>query len=402
MFINYIDDDKKWNEFLNYKINSDFVSKKEKKDLTDFINNKKYSAITISIKNNIYVFSIPQKHIISKSQSTKKRIVYSFNKEEMIVLKYIAYLLYDYDYLFEDNLYSFRKNKSVKNAINNIENICNIHKMYGYKVDIKNYFNSINSNLLLSDLNKNINDEPLLNLINDIITNQYVIYNGTKSIEEKGAMAGVPISAFLANYYIKDIDKYFKKQQLVYLRYADDIIIFTNTKEDIIKYSKILKQLLDDYHLTINKDKEYFFNPGEKWEFLGFSFDNNCVDLSENTIYKIKRKIRRSARSIRRWMLKKEKSHDEALKIMIKKYNKKFYGNDTNELAWKFWFFPSITTSKSLKIIDQYLQDNLRYVVTGKHNKKNYKVVPYNKLKQLGYKSLVHEYYLFLNMKSDM
>ena len=101
-------------------------------------------------------------------------------------------------------------------------------------------------------------------------------------------------------------------------------------------------------------------------------------------------------------MLKKEKSHDETLKIMIKKYNKKFYGNDTNELAWKFWFFPSITTSKSLKIIDQYLQDNLRYVVTGKHNKKNYKVVPYNKLKQLGYKSLVHEYYLFLNMKSDM
>ena len=279
MFINYIDDDKKWNEFLNYKINSDFVSKKEKKDLTDFINNKKYSAITISIKNNTYVFSIPQKHIISKSQSTKKRIVYSFNKEEMIVLKYIAYLLYDYDYLFEDNLYSFRKNKSVKNAINNIENICNIHKMYGYKVDIKNYFNSINSNLLLSDLNKNINDEPLLNLINDIITNQYVIYNGTKSIEEKGAMAGVPISAFLANYYIKDIDKYFKKQQLVYLRYADDIIIFTNTKEDIIKYSKILKQLLDDYHLTINKDKEHFFNPGEKWEFLGFSFDNNCVGL---------------------------------------------------------------------------------------------------------------------------
>jgi len=402
MFINYIDDDKKWNEFLNYKIDSDFVSKKEKKDLADFINNKKYKAITRSIKNNTYVFSIPKKHIISKSQSTKKRIVYSFNKEEMIVLKYIAYLLYDYDYLFEDNLYSFRKNKSVKKAINNIENICNIHKMYGYKVDIKNYFNSINSNLLLSDLNKNINDEPLLNLINDIITNQFVIYNGTKYIEEKGAMAGVPISAFLANYYIKDIDKYFKRQKLVYLRYADDIIIFTNTKEDIIKYSKILKKLLDDYHLTINKDKEYFFNPGEKWEFLGFSFDNKCVDLSENTIYKIKRKIRRSARSIRRWMLKKEQSHDVALKIMIKKYNKKFYGNNTTELAWKYWFFPSITTSKSLKIIDEYLQDNLRYIVTGKHNKKNYKVVPYNKLKQLGYKSLVHEYYLFLNMESDM
>ena len=34
--------------------------------------------------------------------------------------------------------------------------------------------------------------------------------------------------------------------------------------------------------------------------------------------------------------------------------------------------------------------------------KNNYKKLPYYKLKELGYKPLVHEYYLFLNMKGDM
>ena len=257
MFINYIDDDKKWNEFLKYKLDSDFVSKKEKKDLTNFINNKKYKEITSSIKNNTYVFSIPKKHIISKNGVSKKRIVYSFNKDEMVILKYITYLLYDYDYLFEDNLYSFRKNKSVKNAINNISNIHNIYKMYGYKVDIQNYFNSINSNILLDNLKKDIQDKPLFDLINKLVANQYITYNDTKLIETKGVMAGVPLSSFLANYYIKGIDKCFKNQKLVYLRYADDIIIFANTQEDIIKYSKILKKLLEDYQLVINRDKEY-------------------------------------------------------------------------------------------------------------------------------------------------
>lgn len=402
MFINNIDNDDKWKEFLNYKINNDFVTKKEKKFINDFISNKKYKKITKSIKDNTYSFSIPSKHILSKGQTSKKRVVYSFTKEEMIVLKYITYLLYEYDYLFEDNLYSFRKNKSVKNAIYNITKIKNINKMYGYKVDIKNYFNSINSTILLGNLKNDIKDNALFDLISSIITNQYVISNNIKLIESKGAMAGIPISSFLANYYIKDIDKYFKKQKLVYLRYADDIIIFTNTKEEIIKYSKILTKLLTDYQLTINKDKEYFFNPNNSWEFLGFSFNNNSVDLSSNTLYKIKAKIRRSSRSTRRWMLKKDKSYEDALKMMIKKYNKKFYGNDSNELSWKYWFFPAITTSKSLKIIDRYLQDNLRYVVTGKHNKKNYKIVPYYKLKELGYKSLVHEYYSFFNMKSNV
>ena len=123
MFINNIDNDDKWKEFLNYKINNDFVTKKEKKLINEFINNKRYRQITQSIKNNTYDFNIPFKHIISKSQANKKRIVYSFTKEEMIILKYITYLLYEYDYLFEDNLYSFRKNKSVKNAICNITKI---------------------------------------------------------------------------------------------------------------------------------------------------------------------------------------------------------------------------------------------------------------------------------------
>ena len=35
-----------------------------------------------------------------------------------------------------------------------------------------------------------------------------------------------------------------KKEKVLYLRYSDDIIIFTNTKEDQIKYSTKLKELL--------------------------------------------------------------------------------------------------------------------------------------------------------------
>ena len=131
----------KWDEFLAYKMEKEFVPQKEKKELEECIKNKEYVDICAQIANETYSFSIPQKHLISKGRSGKKRTVYTFSKNEMMALKLLSYLLYDYDDLFAPNLYSFRKNSSVKTAIRNISNIKNISNMYGYKVDISNYFN---------------------------------------------------------------------------------------------------------------------------------------------------------------------------------------------------------------------------------------------------------------------
>ena len=396
-------DDSKWNEFLEYKTNKDFISKKEKNIFADFIQNKKYKTICNQIADGTYSFSVPKKHLISKGHSSKKRVVYTFSDDEMIILKFISYLLYEYDYLFSPNLYSFRNNSSVKNAIRNISNIKNINKMHGYKVDISNYFNSIDVDILVNNLKKDISDELLLSLFESILKNDTVEYNGEQIKEQKGVMAGIPISAFLANFYIREIDEFFWNQKLVYCRYADDIILFCNNKDELSKFQADLISYFEKYHLKINKDKEYFFEPDDKWEFLGFSFYNNKIDLSYNTIRKIKAKIRRSARGIRRWMLKKDANFKIALKAMNRKYNKKFFGKQDNiELSWKYWFFPTINTIESLKIIDNYMQEAQRYIVTGKHNKRNYKIVPYSLLKECNYKSLVNEYYkdLSLNVKN--
>ncbi len=402
MLKEYLLDNSKWNEFLNYKLSKDFVPKKEKEIFEDFIINKKYEAVCAGILDGTYSFSTPKKHLISKGHSKKKRAVYTFSNDEMLVLKYISYLLYEYDDLFSPNLYSFRNSRGVKNAIRNISNIKTIHKMYGYKVDISNYFNSIDIDILLDNLKTDIKDEMLFSLFESILKNDSVIYNDEIIHEKKGVMAGTPISAFLANYYIKEIDEFFWNQKLVYCRYADDIILFCQNKDELISFKQKLLAYFDKYNLSINSDKEYFFEPDDKWEFLGFSFYENKIDLSDNTIRKIKGKIRRSARGIRRWMIKKDASYQVALKAMNRKYNRKFFGKqDKEELSWKYWFFPTINTSDSLKIIDNYMQEQERYLVTGKHNKRNYKIVPYELLKECNYRSLVHEYYkdLSLNMK---
>jgi hypothetical protein len=103
MFKKYIDNDEVWLEFLKSRLETNYDTLEEKRVLKEFIENKKYKEITTKLKENNYTFSIPRKKEINKNHTNKKRVVYSYKFNEMIILKYMAYNLYQYDYLFQSN-----------------------------------------------------------------------------------------------------------------------------------------------------------------------------------------------------------------------------------------------------------------------------------------------------------
>jgi hypothetical protein len=296
--------------------------------------------------------------------------------------------------MFPPNLYSFRSKFGVKKAINDLMKVKDLNKMYGYKADIRNYFNSVNVSKLLIELEKELKDDRrLYDLFDKMLSNPFVLFHDEVVEEKKGIMAGVPLSAFLANFYLKDMDRYFFDNNVVYMRYADDIIVFSESQEERDMHKERIRSFLEEKDLIINSEKEYFHEPAEKFEFLGFSFNDGVIDLSDNTIVKIKAKIKRASRSIRRWSMRKNATGNASLKAMIKKFDRKFFGREESELSWKYWFFPTINTDAGLKEVDAYMQERLRYLVTGRYNKKNFIEVPYERLKECGYRSLVNEFY---------
>ena len=393
-------DKNEWIEYLNFKENQSSISKEELEKLKLFVVEEKYKAIATSIINDTYTFSIPTKHLINKINKSKKRIVYSFNEEENYILKLITYLFSkQYDNCYSKCCYSFRKISGVKEAIKAITNKEDLNLLYGYKIDISNYFNSVDVKLLLEKLKGFLNEDlKLYNLIESILKDDRTIFNDEIIHESKGIMAGVPISSFLANIFLTDVDKFFENEDILYLRYSDDIIIFAEEYK-INEYIKILNSKITQNNLTINEDKKLYIKPGQKWDFLGFSFENGIIDISKVAKDKIKGKIKRSCRKLRRWMLKKNTESNRAIRAVIRKFNRKFYMIDnTRELTWSLWYFPVINTTEGLHEIDEYMQQELRYIATGKHNKKNYKIT-YEMLKECGYKPLVSEYFRFKENK---
>ena len=386
-----------WITYFDYRVRNKHLGEKESQEFFLFIRNQKYLGILDRIVTN--GFSVPCKKRIQKIDSAKKRIVYTFPQEENYILKLLTYLLIrKYDSIFSSSLYSFRVNYSVKQAFQRIVTTPNISQYYTYKVDISDYFNSIDLDILLPRLrNVLCDDQPLYDLIEALLKNPSVVENGEIRQEKKGVMAGCPIAAFLANVYLLDLDRMFAEENAIYCRYSDDIIIFTKTEEDQKRLKKKLLASLDVYHLKLNTTKEVSTIPNEPWTFLGLKYVNGQIDVSDIAVKKIKAKMRRKARALIRWKNRNNRESIHAVKAFIKAFNKKFYNNtDIHDMTWSRWYFPLITTDNSLKIIDQYMQECIRYIATETHTKSQYNF-RYTQMKELGYQSLVNNWYRFKN-----
>ena len=393
--LSYLSDKSVWIEYFEYKVKNEHLEGKQVKELFRFIRNEEYIPILDKILTT--GFSIPTKKKIQKIGTTKKRVVYIFPKEENDLLKLLTYLLIrKYDSIFYSNLYSFRAGYGVKDAFKRILSIPNIENYFTYKVDISDYFNSIDLNILLPKLYELLKEDiELYNLIEKLLSNPYVEEESVIKEEIKGVMAGSPIAAFLANFYLREVDKSFEND--IYCRYSDDIILFAKTQEELEEKKHKLLQLLEDHHLKINTSKEVITHPHEQWTFLGLKYDAGNIDISDVSVKKLKDKMRRKSRALIRWSRNKNLESINAVKSFINSFNKKLYNNTaTHEMTWARWYFPLISTDKSLKIIDNYMQECIRYIATKKHTKSAYNF-KYSKMKELGYQSLVNNWYKHKN-----
>lgn len=383
-----------WQEFLQYKIEKQHLSESEQKELEEYIKEEKYIEILHSIGNLEKELPLPVKRAVNKGGVSKKRIVYSFPGDFNILLKMIAFSLYRYDNMFAKNCYAFRRNYGVRDAVKRIRMTKGISEKYCLKIDIHDYFNSIDVPLLVNKLGfLKEQDYGLFELFEKLLTADKALVNEEAVLEKRGAMAGTPISPFFANVYLMELDWYFENRGALYFRYSDDILIFADTFEELKELQCKLYEWIAGLHLTLNPSKVRISKPGETWEFLGFCYQNGRVDLSENTKRKMKGKIRRKAHALRRWQAKKGLSGEKAAKGFIRAMNHKFFDQgDGTDFSWSRWFFPNLTTDAGLKEMDAYMQQYIRYCVTGRHYKGNYRIT-YDQMKEWGYKSLVHEYY---------
>lgn len=142
-----------------------------------------------------------------------------------------------------------RMNKFIRSATENYHK-----KAYYLQADLKNFFVSINKNILNNIVLKNVEEPILKNLIKQVIfhdptvnpkynskMNKFDLVPRHKSLFNSGLNYGLPIgnltSQFFANIYLNKLDQFIKRKLKVryYGRYIDDLVMISQDM-DFLNY----------------------------------------------------------------------------------------------------------------------------------------------------------------------
>jgi RNA-directed DNA polymerase len=213
------------------------------------------------------------------------------------------------------------------------------------EVDIRKFFDSVDHAHLRNILRQRIGDGVLLRLIGKWL-NAGVVEGPVLSHPDEGTPQGGVISPLLANIYLHTVlDEWFVRvvkpalaREAVMIRYADDLVVLFESKQDAERFLVALPKRFGKYGLTLHPDKTRmisFQRPDRvddgadgpaAFDFLGFTH-HWAVSRKGRWVVKqrtAKDRFRRALRRLREWC--RWNRHDP-VKEQHRKLTKKLNGH---------------------------------------------------------------------------
>ncbi|MFA6414573.1 MAG: reverse transcriptase/maturase family protein [Candidatus Paceibacterota bacterium] len=178
-----------------------------------------------------------------------------------------------FDRLFISDSYSCRLGKGTHKAMDRFRYLAqqvsknDIRTCWVLKCDVRKFFASIDQQILLSIIEKDVSDERIRVLISNIVDS---FDSGTKG---KGLPLGNLTSQLLVNIYMNEFDQFVKHALKArhYVRYADDFVILSDNKEYLVKTLSYMKVFLcDRLKLEMHPDKVSIETLASGIDFLGW------------------------------------------------------------------------------------------------------------------------------------
>lgn len=157
---------------------------------------------------------------------------------------------------------------------------------YCLKMDVKQFYPSINHKILKEKFRKLFKDKDLLWLIDEIIDS---------TPEDSGIPIGNYLSQYCGNYYLSDFDHWIKETEFVFngkvvkiryfFRYMDDMIILSDSKEFLHYLRKLISEyLMVNLRLTLKNTWQVFPVKDRGIDYVGYRIFPEFVLLRKRTV----------------------------------------------------------------------------------------------------------------------
>lgn len=222
------------------------------------------------------------------------------------------------------------------------------------KLDVTNFYPSIDHELLISSLKGKIRKATIIGLVESAIKTATVSYPDAKHTKsDRGVPQGLSISNVLAEIYLSKFDTWIKKNKgIYYLRYVDDILILTKSDPAAL-FANIQSKLDQEYKLNVHgldsPGKSSIGSIDENFQFLGYQFQKKQASIKIESIRRIETslakifttyKYRRAAASYITNQDERQKALTKARAIFLWRLNLRITGClfDNVRRGWVFYF----------------------------------------------------------------
>ena len=215
----------------------------------------------------------------------------------------------DIDRRFIHDSYACRQGKGVHAAVDRYQ-VWSREYPYVLKMDIEQYFPSIDHDILKRKLRCYVKDRYVLALLDLIIDTAPVEAGRTDCVYFPGdalftpmeRRTGLPIgnltSQFFANLYLDAVDHFIKQQLRVktYLRYVDDLLVLGRDKRQLHGIRESIRERLAQDRLRLHPRKAHIYHTAHGIDLFGYQIFPYKRRLRNDNGWDFYRRLRKMAR----------------------------------------------------------------------------------------------------------
>ncbi len=170
--------------------------------------------------------------------------------------------------------FGFRPGRNIDHVVQAVTAHREANRRWVADIDIKSCFDSLDPDLVMRFVSRQIHDALILRLIRAWL-DAHVFNALSGPTTAAGASQGAVISPLLANVYLHQVDVQLTRQGLHLIRYADDLLICCRRKHEAEAAMQATAAALRRVRLQLHTHKSRVVHFDEGFQFLGVFFLKN-------------------------------------------------------------------------------------------------------------------------------